>query len=97
MKFNQHIEITPDTCGGKPRIKGTRIRVQDIVNWHYKSRLSPCDIVASYPHLSLASIYAALAFYHDNKDAIDKQIKDSFDFINTLKERSNCKLNRENQ
>ncbi|MFM7712003.1 MAG: DUF433 domain-containing protein, partial [Microcystis sp.] len=24
-----HIEITPETCGGKPRIAGHRIKVQD--------------------------------------------------------------------
>ena len=26
----EHIVATPGTCGGKPRIAGTRIRVQDI-------------------------------------------------------------------
>ncbi len=30
-RIKQHIEITPGTCGGKPRIAGHRIRVQDIV------------------------------------------------------------------
>ena len=30
-----HIEITPGTCGGKPRIAGHRITVQVIVIWHY--------------------------------------------------------------
>ncbi len=30
----EHIEITPGVCGGKPRITGHRIRVEDIVVWH---------------------------------------------------------------
>ena len=30
----EHIEITPGVCGGKPRIAGHRIRVQDIYVWH---------------------------------------------------------------
>ena len=30
-----HIEITPGVCGGKPRIAGHRIRVQDIVVWNH--------------------------------------------------------------
>ncbi len=30
---NAHIEITPGICGGKPRIAGHRIRVQDIALW----------------------------------------------------------------
>lgn len=29
--INFHIEITPNICGGKPRIKGHRIKVQDII------------------------------------------------------------------
>jgi uncharacterized protein (DUF433 family) len=32
--MGDHIEITPGVCGGKPRIEGTRIRVQDIYVWH---------------------------------------------------------------
>ncbi|WP_333364954.1 DUF433 domain-containing protein [Microcoleus sp. herbarium14] len=32
--IKEHIEITPGICGGKPRIAGHRIRVQDIVVWH---------------------------------------------------------------
>ncbi len=28
--FAKHVDATPGVCGGKPRIAGTRIRVQDI-------------------------------------------------------------------
>jgi hypothetical protein len=28
-----HIEVTPGICGGRPRIAGHRIRVQDVVIW----------------------------------------------------------------
>ncbi|WP_008312135.1 DUF433 domain-containing protein [Leptolyngbya sp. PCC 6406] len=37
----EHIEITPGVCGGKPRIAGHRIRVQDIAAWHEQMNLSP--------------------------------------------------------
>jgi hypothetical protein len=30
----KHIISTPGTCGGKPRIDGARVRVQDIYVWH---------------------------------------------------------------
>ena len=46
----EHIEITPGVCGGKPRISGHRIKVQDIVIWHEKLGLSPDEIVSNYPH-----------------------------------------------
>lgn len=73
-----HIEITPDTCGGKPRIAGHRIRVQDIVLWTEEG-LSADEIVADFPQLNLSDIYAALAYYHDHREDIDKDIRDDND------------------
>ena len=75
-----YIEITPGTCGGKPRIAGTRIRVQDIVIMTEQGK-SPDEIIAGYPHLTLAGIYAALAYYHDNQAEIDQQIRDDNEFV----------------
>ncbi len=78
MTTNHHIDITPGTCGGKPRIAGTRIRVSQIVLLTEQGQ-SPDEIVAAYPHLSLAGVYAALAFYHDNREAIDEEIREADD------------------
>lgn len=79
-----HIESTPGTCGGKPRIAGTRIRVQDIVFWTEEGR-SPDEIVSSFPHLTLADVYAALAYYHDNRSLIDQNIRDDDALVSGLK------------
>jgi uncharacterized protein (DUF433 family) len=79
-----HIESTPGTCGGKPRIAGTRIRVQDIVIWTEMGD-SVDDIVADYPHLTLADVYAALSYYHDNREWIDQDICDADDVIEQMK------------
>ena len=38
--LNEHIEITPGISGGKPRIKGHRITVQNIVILFMPSRES---------------------------------------------------------
>jgi len=70
-----HIEQTPGICGGKPRIAGSRIRVQDVVVWHERMGLSVDEIVSRYPQLSLAGVYAALAFYHDHRAEIDAQME----------------------
>jgi uncharacterized protein (DUF433 family) len=69
-----HIEITSGVCGGKPRIAGHRIRVQDVVIWHERMGMSPDEIVSQYPGITLADVYAALAYYHDNLPAIRQQI-----------------------
>ncbi len=76
----QHIEITPGVRSGKPRIAGTRICVSDVVIWTEQGR-SPYEIVADYPQLTLADVYAALAYYHDHQADIDRQIKESEDFV----------------
>jgi len=79
-----HIECTPDCCGGKPRIAGHRIRVQDIVLWTEQGQ-SPDEIVASFPQLSLADVHAALAYYHDHRVEIDRQIREDDEFIHRMK------------
>lgn len=71
----EHIEVTPGTCGGKPRIVGHRITVQSIVLWHERSGMPPEQIVATHPGLSLADVYAALAYYHDHREEIRTQIE----------------------
>jgi uncharacterized protein (DUF433 family) len=72
--IREHIVATPDTCGGKPRIAGSRIRVKDVVMWHVRQGMTPPEIVSKWPHLTLASIYAALAYYHDHREEINAEI-----------------------
>lgn len=79
-----HIDMTPGVCGGRPRIAGTRIRVQDVVVWTEQG-MSPDEITAGYPHLSLADVYAALAWYHDHREEIDGQIRESLALVQSLK------------
>lgn len=82
--ISEHIEITPDVCGGKPRIAGHRIKVQDIVIWHERLGLSPDEIVSQYPTITLADVYAALAYYHDHLEEIRQQIREGEAFANEL-------------
>ncbi|HVC94580.1 MAG TPA: DUF433 domain-containing protein [Pirellulales bacterium] len=70
----EHIEITPGICGGKPRIAGHRIRVQDVVVWHERMGMSPDEIVIHYPSITRADVHAALAYYHDHAEEISDQI-----------------------
>ena len=72
----RHIEATPGTCGGKPRIAGHRIRVQDVVIEHDHWGLSPEEIVAHHPGITLADVHAALTHYHDHRKEIQRDIED---------------------
>ena len=75
-QLKQHIEITPGVCGGKPRIAGHRIRVQDIVIEYEHWGRDPEEIVYHYPTITLADVHAALAYYYDNMEEIRNQIRE---------------------
>jgi uncharacterized protein (DUF433 family) len=49
------------------------VTVRRIVGW-YKLGLSPEEIAAEFPHLSLAQVYAALSYYHANRDEIEQDM-----------------------
>jgi uncharacterized protein (DUF433 family) len=89
--LDQHIEVTPDVVGGKPRIAGRRITVQDIVIWHERLGKSADEIASDYD-LSLADIYAALAYYFDHSQEINKTIFESDAFMEALKQKTPSKL-----
>jgi uncharacterized protein (DUF433 family) len=63
----------PALRGDRPIIAGTGLCVRTIAIESNRGRL-PEEIAADRPPLSLAQIYAALAFYHANKEEIDADI-----------------------
>jgi len=80
----EHIEITPDVCGGKPYITGHRIKVQDIVILHERMEMSPDEIVSQYPSITLSDVYTALAYYHDHLEEIRQQIQENEALVREL-------------
>jgi len=89
--LDQHIEITPGIAGGKPRIAGHRITVQDIVIWHEWQGRS-ADEIATEHGLTLGDVHAALAYYYDHRTEIDRAIKESEEFVRALRKRTPSKV-----
>ncbi len=89
--LDQHIVITPGVKSGRPRIAGHRITVQNIVIWHEWMGRTVDEIANDY-NLSIADVYAALAYYHDHREEIDKQIKDDEEFVEAMKKEFPSKL-----
>jgi uncharacterized protein (DUF433 family) len=87
-----HIESNPGVCGGKPCIVGTRIRVQDIYVWHELQGKTPDEIASDFPQLTLADVHAALAYYWDNREEIDKQMKEAESLVASMKQKYPSKL-----
>ena len=85
MAPKQHITSTPGICEGKPCIAGTRIRVWDIAVLAQAGQ-SPDEILLAYPHLSLADVHAALAYYYDNRTAIEQQAVEDLQFAEQMRQ-----------
>jgi uncharacterized protein (DUF433 family) len=89
--LDRHIEMTPGIAGGKPRIAGHRITVQQIVVWHERMGWSADEIATEFD-LTLSDIYAALAYYFDHREEIDRAIEESEAFVEALRQRTPSKL-----
>ena len=94
--LDQHIETTPGISGGKPRIAGHRITVQNIVIWHERMGKSVDEIAVEY-NLTLADVYAALAYYFDHRDEIDRDVDEGEAFAETLRAKTPSKLKQKLQ
>ena len=89
--LDQHIEQTPGIVGGKPRIAGHRITVENIVIWH--ELMGKCaDEIASEYDLSLADVYTALAYYYDHRPEIDQSMEESKAFVEAMRQQTPSKL-----
>ena len=55
------ITVDPGQCGGRPCIRGMRIRVSDVLDL-LANGLSPQEIVDEMPDLEAEDVYAALRF-----------------------------------
>lgn len=70
-----HIVRTPGMMGGEPRVDGHRIRVRDVAAARDTGGATPEEIAATvYPSLTLAEVYAALAFFEDHRSEIESDI-----------------------
>jgi uncharacterized protein (DUF433 family) len=66
MDYTERITITPDKRSGKPCIRSTRMTVTDVLEY-LAGGMSPEEIVAEFPDLTLEDIRACLAFAADRE------------------------------
>ncbi|HEX5733777.1 MAG TPA: DUF433 domain-containing protein [Blastocatellia bacterium] len=83
--ISSYIVSTPDIRHGRPRLAGTGITIHRIAIW-YKLGHTPEEIAYQYQHLTLAQVYAALAYYHANRDQIEAEIAADEAEANTMEE-----------
>jgi uncharacterized protein (DUF433 family) len=81
----EYIGVRPGYCGGEPHILGHRIKVRHVAVWHEQMGMTPTEIAATYPTITLAQVHAALAYYYDHKDEIQAAIEDEKRYVEELK------------
>ncbi len=80
----ERIVSTPGVCGGRPCIAGTRIRVQDVYVLHELQGLSAEEIVGQFPGISMADVYAALAWFWDHRGEVQRQMDEEHAFVERM-------------
>ncbi len=59
---------------GVPFISGTTMKVVELVMAQRAHGWNPEELSFQYPHLRMAPIHSALAYYWDHQEALDKDI-----------------------
>lgn len=59
--LTERITVDPEQCGGRPCVRGMRIRVQDVVEL-FAAGLSAREILAEMPDLEDADLKACLTY-----------------------------------
>lgn len=78
------VAVHIDTMPKRPVVLGTDIKVSQIAFEYERKGMTPDEIVEAHPHLSLASVHAALAFYYDNLEAIHDDWRQADQLIGEL-------------
>ena len=61
VQLMDRITVNPQQCGGRPCVRGMRIRVIDVLDL-LAAGLSPAQVVDELPDLELADVTACLRF-----------------------------------
>jgi uncharacterized protein (DUF433 family) len=66
-------------------VAGANTKVKEIVLDKLAYGWSPEEMHFQHPHLSMAQIHAALAYYYENQDKLDEEIRRDLEEIDQLR------------
>jgi uncharacterized protein (DUF433 family) len=69
----------------RPWIARANTKVIEVALSHVAYGWSAEVLHENYPHLSLAEIYAALAYYYDNKEEMDRAIEEQYERVEQMR------------
>ena len=69
-------------------VAGANTKVKEIVLDKLAYGWSPEEMHFQHPHLSMAQIHAALAYYYENQEKIDEEIRRDLEEVDQLRPQS---------
>jgi uncharacterized protein (DUF433 family) len=72
---NEAIQRTPGVAGGRPCVANTRIPVAHVV-YYLNEGASDTEILKTFPSLRMMDIEVVKAYYTNNKEEIDAEIRE---------------------
>jgi uncharacterized protein (DUF433 family) len=77
-----HIEINSQ---GVPYLAGTQTKVIEVALDRLAHHWDADEIQRQHPHLSLAQIYSALAYYYDHQAEMDREVDEQLQRVETIR------------
>lgn len=78
-----HVQIREGTA----YVAGSETKVVEIVLEHLAHHWHADDIQRQHPHLSMAQVHAALAYYYDHQAELEREIADRRERVAAIRER----------
>ena len=82
MTVTEHIDAS-----SRPVVVGTDMKVSQLAFEYEHHRMTPDEIVDAHPHLSLAAVHAALAYYYDHQEGIRQEWMKDCQLVESLRAR----------
>jgi uncharacterized protein (DUF433 family) len=76
-RAHAHVEIVEKPGGPRAMIRGTRTPVSLVIGYLKLGETPEALVQEVLPYLSLAQVYDALSYYHDNLDEIERELDEN--------------------
>ena len=82
-------------ANGVAWIANTTTKVIEVVLDQEAFELTPTQIHAEHPHLSLAQVHGALSYYYDHKSELDEEIERRYQLVEQLRSNTGAPITGE--
>ena len=94
MQAANELDTHVDASRPRPVIAGADIKVSQVALAYEHLGMSPDEIADAHPHLTLAQIHAALAYYYDHQKRIRDEWNQDDELVAVLRDQYSSRLSK---